>query len=121
MKTIRIIFALLIVALLFAHLAVHAQTNFPATPAAAKDTIEVSNTEEAFGALLHFSGFSATDIAIIALLAKATCGYIRNFLLKNKVASEVGPIARGIAHVAGDSLPKLEAETETVTAASKTT
>jgi hypothetical protein len=94
----------LLILLLSAALSASAQTN--AVPVPAADTaIVVHNAGEAFTALLHYSGFSATDAALLLLLAKAILGYVRNFALKNKSADETGVVGRFIAHAAGASLP----------------
>jgi len=78
------------------------------------DAVVVHNSGEAVGALLHFSGFSASTIGVILLLIKAGAGYWRNFAQRNKAAGEVTAFGRLVAHVAGRSLPDVAPETAPV-------
>jgi len=96
-RPMLLLIALLAIAL-FCALKCHGQTNLP-------DSFVVTNKEQAFTALLHFMGFGPSDILLAGLVLKMLAGYWRNFALKNKVAEDVGPLSRMIAHVAADSLP----------------
>ena len=81
-------------------------STIPQTTAEGNETtITVHNSTEALAALLHYLSFSATGSAIIFLLLAKAAVYFRTYALKNST-TEAGLLARGIAHLAADPLPK---------------
>jgi hypothetical protein len=74
--------------------------------------VTVTGFWSAVGAALYFLHLGPVEISVILLLLKAACSWLRNSVLKDKTAGEVGVVWRTVAHFAGNSLPLLKAAAE---------